>query len=651
MKQVAREPLHLLLRQHRERLSLTQEELAERTGDAVSVSTIRNIEHGRTRPYRHTLERLMAALDLDDTERAEFLAEWRPRSLSPPNDSADHVRRRVEGLGAPRVGAVPPGLRAITSRVTAWVLGAGTGMLALVAIAAAVSGAFSPEGRGSAAPPVGLVADASWGSSIKTNSADTSIRSTAEGLLVSSPFPDGNTLATCFIQVTSASGVQRRKYGSCGRAALAVTCAGGSYDLSKLAPSGRGASLQIARPTWTGAYTWSDFLPCPNHPKGIKDFLAAHLSGTTSGQNLIWLLGGDNAGHKGDGVSTQRNGCFVYIQPTGVSPARCVQTDYKRSPGSLYDEVSVQGTSGDLVELPGLGFTGDVTLQGVFLEAPGRSALLPDSLRRPAGVTVDAQNNVYVAASGDNLVEKFSPSGKPMAWWDRAGGKRFSNPQAVTVDSSGDVYVADENNNRVVKLSPSGRLLAPWGSGDSGPSSLNAPLALTLDAHDNLWVLDAGTPPLHELSPAGKLIRQAQLGKIADVVFSGIALDGHGHIDITPGVTGGVSIFSVSALSGAYANTPVSSFGTYGSQRGQFRLPGAIALDREGNAYVADTDNNRIAVLSPSGTWLFAVGRQGQGAGDFNAPGGIVVDSHGNVYVSDPGNNRVQKLAQRRGTG
>lgn len=70
-------PLGLLLRRHRERLGLTQEELAERGGHTVSVSTVRNVEQGRTRPYRHTLECLMAALELDDAARTQVLAHWR----------------------------------------------------------------------------------------------------------------------------------------------------------------------------------------------------------------------------------------------------------------------------------------------------------------------------------------------------------------------------------------------------------------------------------------------------------------------------------------------------------------------------------------------------------------------------------------------
>jgi DNA-binding beta-propeller fold protein YncE len=205
--------------------------------------------------------------------------------------------------------------------------------------------------------------------------------------------------------------------------------------------------------------------------------------------------------------------------------------------------------------------------------------------------------------------------------------------------------VADENNNRVVKLSPSGRSIAPWGSGDSGASSLNAPLALALDGDGNLWVLDAGTPPLHELSPEGKLLTQVRLQGMESTVYYAIAPDGHGHMYVIPGEAAGVAVYSISALSGTYANVPGSTFGPFGGGRGRLRQPGAIALDRQGDAFIADTGNDRIAAFSPSGAWLFAVGRKGTGAAEFDAPGGIAVDQQGNVYVADTNNNRLQPPA------
>jgi sugar lactone lactonase YvrE len=367
---------------------------------------------------------------------------------------------------------------------------------------------------------------------------------------------------------------------------------------------------------------------------------------------VIWLVGGDNAGHILDPSSTQRSGCFEYIPPTSAPAPQCVRTDYRKNLGSFYVEVAARGTSGDIVEVQGAGTfaNADVTLQGVFLEALPSTPLFADDLRNPAGVSVDAQNNVYIADSGNNVVAELSAAGRPIRSWTHAGGRTFSSPRAVAVDGSGNIYVADQNNNRVVKLSPSGQLIAPWGSGASGPSSLSRPLALTLDADGNLWVTDGGVTPLHEFSPAGRLIKQIQLhaGYVRYPIYSGVAADRHGHVFLTQEVGGGVEEYAVSGRSSAYDNQPISTFGTYGGGHDQFRDPSSLAIDAQGNVYVADSYNNRITVLSPSGAWLFAFGRKGESAGDFNLPDGIAVDSQGNVYVADTNNHRVQKLVPER---
>src|SRR3989454_902885 len=136
----------------------------------------------------------------------------------------------------------------------------------------------------------------------------------------------------------------------------------------------------------------------------------------------------------------------------------------------------------------------------------------------------------------------------------------------------------------------------------------------------------------------------------------------------------------------------VMHFGTEGYDDGEFKSPTGIALDREGNIYVADTDahtiqkfdkdgkflmrlgdepgdaegqfyyprglactsqgdlividanNNRIQKFDRGGNFLAKWGKEGNGPGQFNGPWGIAVDALGNVYVTDTGNHRIQKF-------
>ncbi len=100
----------------------------------------------------------------------------------------------------------------------------------------------------------------------------------------------------------------------------------------------------------------------------------------------------------------------------------------------------------------------------------------------------------------------------------------------------------------------------------------------------------------------------------------------------------------------------LAQWGTDGRGVGQFHRPGAVALDTAGNIYVADSGNDRVVKLSPAGQVLATWGKctpgvppcspsPGDGPAEFFGPNGIAVDGSGNVYVAESVNNRIQKLS------
>ena len=75
---------------------------------------------------------------------------------------------------------------------------------------------------------------------------------------------------------------------------------------------------------------------------------------------------------------------------------------------------------------------------------------------------------------------------------------------------------------------------------------------------------------------------------------------------------------------------------------GEFAKPTNVAVDKEGNVYVADTWNNRIQVFDADGEFIRAWGKNGDGPGYFARPKGIAIDRDGHVWVADAVQDRVQ---------
>jgi DNA-binding beta-propeller fold protein YncE len=84
--------------------------------------------------------------------------------------------------------------------------------------------------------------------------------------------------------------------------------------------------------------------------------------------------------------------------------------------------------------------------------------------------------------------------------------------------------------------------------------------------------------------------------------------------------------------------------GGKGTGKGEFDTPLGLTLDRQGNIFVADTNNGRIQKFSSTGTYITSIGRKGSGEGELGEPNGIAIDRFGNIYVAESSNQRLQKL-------
>ncbi len=128
-----------------------------------------------------------------------------------------------------------------------------------------------------------------------------------------------------------------------------------------------------------------------------------------------------------------------------------------------------------------------------------------------------------------------------------------------------------------------------------GENRFLEPHGLRVDAHGNVWVTDRALQQVFKFSHDGNLLLTIGTERVAGV-------------DAT-----------------------------------HFDKPTDIAFASDGSIYVSDGyGNNRVAKFSSDGKFLFDWGHKGQGPGEFDLPHSVAVDAQGNVYVADRSNARIQ---------
>jgi DNA-binding beta-propeller fold protein YncE len=115
---------------------------------------------------------------------------------------------------------------------------------------------------------------------------------------------------------------------------------------------------------------------------------------------------------------------------------------------------------------------------------------------------------------------------------------------------------------------------------------------------------------------------------------------------LTPSVTATTTAtISPATLTPAPTVSATASAPIANAADAQLRRPEGIAVDRDGNLWVADYGRDRVVKLSPDGHLLLVVGDRGAGPGEFIGPKGVTVDPNtGRIYVADTGNGRIQRL-------
>jgi CSLREA domain-containing protein len=199
-------------------------------------------------------------------------------------------------------------------------------------------------------------------------------------------------------------------------------------------------------------------------------------------------------------------------------------------------------------------------------------------------------------------------------------------PNGVAVDGAGDLFIADTSHNVVREVRPNGIITTVAGngtqgySGDGGPATaakLSGPFGVSVDATGDLFIADNGNARIREVTSAGIITTVAGNG------LRGFSGDG-------------------GPATAAKLETAV-----------------AVAVDGQGDLFIADSFNNRIREVTPAGIIITFAG-SGPGGGPFfgsysgdggpataatlDDPSGVAVDANSDLFIADTRNNCIREV-------
>ena len=291
----------------------------------------------------------------------------------------------------------------------------------------------------------------------------------------------------------------------------------------------------------------------------------------------------------------------------------------------------------------------------------------------PTGLVLDAAGNLYVADYGNNEIRKIATDGTVSTF---AGNgtqgvinasdtlATFNEPAGITIDAAGNLYVADSGNNLIRKISAT-RAVTTLAGGDTTGFAINGtginasffdPLSVAADASGNIYVADAGDNQIRKVTSGGAVTTFAGNADTTNAVAlftnpTGLARDAAGNIFVAGYLTNTILKITPDGTIATLAGTGQPGATNGPGNTATFYFPNSVAVDAADNVYVADGVNNLIRKVTPDGTVSTLAGNGTAGATDstgtaasFDGPAGLAVDAAGNVYVADSNNNLIRKI-------
>jgi trimeric autotransporter adhesin len=313
-------------------------------------------------------------------------------------------------------------------------------------------------------------------------------------------------------------------------------------------------------------------------------------------------------------------------------------------------------------------------------------------VNRAFGVAVDTSGNIYIADTYNNRIRLVTKStgiittvaGNGTQGFGGDGGLATSAqlyfPYGIAVDASGNIYIADYNNRIRVVTRGTGIITTVAGDGTEGYSGdgglatstgLTKPSLIAVDTSGNIYIADSYSGRVRMVTKSTGIITtvvgdgtrehkgDGGLATSAGLYNPhGVAVDASGNIYIADSFRIRMVMKSTGII------TTVAGYGTQGysgdggpATSASLMYLWGVAVDASGNIYIADTNNDRIRVVTKSTGIITTVagggvkgdvvslGDGGQATSAYvYAPRGIAVDASGNIYIATPEYHRIRHV-------
>ena len=404
----------------------------------------------------------------------------------------------------------------------------------------------------------------------------------------------------------------------------------------------------------------------------IADLNNGRVRKVSSDGRITTIAGNGGSGNSGNGApATQAS----ITAPAGVTVDAQGVLYIADAGGDQIRRVTQNGIISLFAGTGARGFSGD---GGLAIQA---------SLAEPTGIAVDTKGDVFFTdvvnqrtrvITPDGIISTFAGNGDGRFAGDGGSALQAAMdfPSKVAFDASGNLYISDTFNYRVRKITPANVISTVAGNGsiafggDGGPgtaASLDEPIGLAIDGRGNLYIGDRLNHRVRKVAPDGTISTVAGNGNdtfdgdggpataASLKAPEGVAVDAAGNLFIADRDNYRIRKVTPEGIITTFAGNGQRGFSGDGGQAQAAALnrPSDLAFDAQGDLFVADTDNQRIRVITPDGIIRTVagngkVGSSGDGglatSASFRNPSAVSIDGAGNIYVADSDNERIRRI-------